>query len=239
LPVIAAGTFADSLEQIAGYSARLADTGVAAVVCITNQFCREPEDDSAWKRGAERLLGLLDPVLPLGLYECPLPYRRLMSPELLEWASATNRFLFLKDTSCSMAKINPKIDAMRHSSMRFFNANAVTLLDSLRAGGHGFSGIAANFFPQLYAWMCREYARQPETAERLQWFMSATDLLVHHKYPASAKYFLGTSNLRLGTKCRTVTPTFSEEDAAMLNALRLQGEAWHRELGLGPFLLAA
>ena len=235
VPVIAAGTFADSIEQIATYSQKLADTGVAAVVCITNQFCLKDDNDDSWERSAERLLRLLDPNLPLGLYECPFPYRRQMSPRLLRWAAATERFYFHKDTSCSMVKIGAKLDALLHSDVRFFNANAVTLLESLRAGGHGFSGIAANYCPQLYAWMCREHERQPDVAERLQWFMSTTDLLIHHKYPAAAKQFLAQCNLPVGLTCRLAAPAFSDEDMSMLEALRRQMMEWHHVLGLRPF----
>jgi 4-hydroxy-tetrahydrodipicolinate synthase len=239
IPVIAAGTYADSIEGVADYAARLADTGVAGVVCMTNQFCAQNENDDLWKRGVERLIQLVDPAVRLGLYECPLPTPRLLTPEALGWAAGTGRFHFLKDTSCSMLKIQPKIEALRGSSVRFFNANAVTLLDSLYAGAAGFSGIAANYCPQLYVWLCRNYALEPDVAQRLQRFMTATDHLLHQRYPAAAKQFLALCGLNLRDSCRVPTPAAGEEDLAALRELRDEISAWHQLLGMGPFPHAA
>ena len=40
------------------------------------------------------------PGVPLGIYECPAPYHRLLTPEMLAFCAGSGRFLFIKDTSC-------------------------------------------------------------------------------------------------------------------------------------------
>ena len=51
--------------------------------------------DEVWQKNTELLLKLT-PGIPLGLYECPVPYKRLLSPKLLAWCAQTGRFLFHK-----------------------------------------------------------------------------------------------------------------------------------------------
>ena len=73
---------------------------VDAVVVLVNQIVGEGEGDEAWRQQMGKLLELTGSV-PLGLYECPAPYHRLLSPELLKWAAGTGRFQFHKDTCCT------------------------------------------------------------------------------------------------------------------------------------------
>jgi 4-hydroxy-tetrahydrodipicolinate synthase len=49
----------------------------------------------------------------LGLYECPDPYKRVLSPALLSWAAQSNRFVFHKDTCCTTDQIRKKIDSIK------------------------------------------------------------------------------------------------------------------------------
>ncbi|GJM75481.1 hypothetical protein HMSSN036_76970 [Paenibacillus macerans] len=70
----------------------MAGTGIDALVLITNRLAREEEGDDVWKRNLERLLKELPEQIPLGFYECPYPYKRLISPELLRWSAGTGRF---------------------------------------------------------------------------------------------------------------------------------------------------
>lgn len=219
VPVVAAGTFGGPMEEQADFVRRMSAVGVDGVVVLTCQMAGSDEGDDIWRTNAERLLALTGDIA-LGLYECPQPYKRLLTPELIGWAACTGRFRFHKDTSCMTEPIRAKIEAVRGTPFRFYNANTATLLGSLQAGGHGYSGIAANYFPELYVWLCREFERQPEAALRLQRFLGVADRLVSYKYPRSAKVFLGMRGLRLGPTCRVGNPEFIEEELLTLEQLR-------------------
>lgn len=219
VPVVASGTFGGSVGKQAAFVRRMRDeAGVDAVVVLSCQLAEEGESDDVWLANAERLLSLTGEA-PLGLYECPVPYKRVLSPALMGWAARTDRFLFHKDTCCEAGPIAAKIAAVRGTGFRFFNANTATLLGSLEAGGDGYSGIGANFYTDLYAWLCRGFAERPEEAARLQRFLSVGDRVVSYKYPRSAKRFLGLGGLRLGERCRTECATLMEEDLLTLRHL--------------------
>ncbi len=230
VPVVATGTFGGPLEEQARFVREMAAVGVDGVVVLTCQIAGPDESDGIWKANAERLLELTGEV-PLGLYECPQPYKRLLSPDLIGWAARTGRFRFHKDTSCMTGPIRAKIEAVRGTSFRFYNANTATLLGSLLAGGHGYSGIAANYFPELYVWLCREFESRPAEALRLQRFLTVADRLVSHKYPRSAKVFLGMRGLRLGPTCRVGNPELVEEELLALEQLRDYALEMAGELG--------
>lgn len=53
-----------------------------------------------WRCVQKALLDLTDDV-PMGLYECPRPYHRLLDGDTLKWCAGTGRFLFHKDTCCN------------------------------------------------------------------------------------------------------------------------------------------
>ena len=200
-PVVAAGTFGGAVVDQAEFARRLADTGVAAVVLIVNQFATAAEPDTVWQARVEQFLEHTD-GLPLGLYECPVPYHRLLSPELLRWAAGTGRFVWMKDTCCDVAVERAKIAACRGTPLRWFNAHAPSLLASLQAGGDGFSGIAANLYPELFSWLCAHFADQPERAAALQRRLALWDLAIRPGYPHSAKTFLRRCGLPIGDSCR-------------------------------------
>jgi 4-hydroxy-tetrahydrodipicolinate synthase len=236
--VIAAGAFGDTPEQTAAAVARLAETGVDAVVLLTNQFCKEGDSDDAWRAGCEAFLRQADPRIPLGLYECPLPYKRLLNPALMRWAAQTGRFHFFKDTCCDLAQIKVKIAAISGTSMRFYNAHTATLLPSMLAGGHGFSGCGANAIPQLYAWLCRNHAGHPETARALQEFLIASSPAVDDKYPHSVKAYLNMHGVTMTTVSRLRDNTIGPADLGRLQIFHGHVSEWEIRLGIAsPFSL--
>ena len=231
VPVVATGTFGGPARDQAAFVRKMADVGVEAVVCLVNQFAAKDESDDRWKSNMETLLKETGD-LRLGLYECPKPYHRLMSADLLAWAASTGRFVFMKETSSRLERIKEKIAATRGSPLRFLNANTRTLLASLRAGADGFCGTAANFYPDLMAWLCRHFDDQPELAERLQRFLTIAQPLLKVNYPASAKLYLTMNGLKIGGACRVRESQFSEEETAGLTALCEEAEQWRALLRL-------
>lgn len=188
VPVVASGhvswDMADQIDELR----RMADTGVDAVVLIVNRLALPGQDEEAARRGLEAILEALPSGLPLGLYESPYPYHRLMSADLLRWCAQTGRFAFMKDTCCDADVIGARLKALKGSGMALFNANTATLLESLRMGAAGFSGIMGNFHPGLYRWLCDRWTECPDRAEALQALLGTMGLMGCQRYPMNAKY---------------------------------------------------
>lgn len=238
VPVIAVGVALDSNnpDDIAESVKKMAETGVDAVVCLTNNFCTKDEDEALWMNRVEQFLEKTDPSIALGIYECPVPYARNISPKALGWLAQTGRFVLTKDTCCQQEDIRAKIANVDGTALSFYNADARTLLDSLRHGGNGYSGIAANFMPQLFSWMCANYAQKPDVADKLDAFFNESNHAVHQRYMQAAKVYLGRAGLKIGTRTRVAEHEFSTEALALLDGLRADIEKWERELGIeNPF----
>ncbi len=189
-PVIAAGTFSTEVEGMADEIRAVYDAGADAVVMITNRLDpRNAGEDELIRRG-EALMKRVGPEVPLGLYECPAPYKRVLSCRELRWAADTGRVYFLKDTCCDPVLIEKRLELLQGKPLRLFNANAQTLLMSLRLGAWGYSSTMANVHPQLYAWLCEHYQRWPKEAEYVQQLLCFTALSETMNYPQTAKYLL-------------------------------------------------
>ncbi len=190
VPVIASGHIADGFEEQVEELNAMAATGIDALVLITNRLAGPEESDETLKGRLERLLERLPKELPLGFYECPYPYKRLVTPELLRWCAETGRFAFLKDTCCDLEMLRSRVEAVRDSGLKIYNANTTTLLESLKLGISGYSGVMANFHPELYAWLVRHWQDRPEEAERLMPILTAASWVEKQLYPINAKYYL-------------------------------------------------
>eukprot|EP00591_Stephanopyxis_turris_P000462 CAMPEP_0195523596 /NCGR_PEP_ID=MMETSP0794_2-20130614/22855_1 /TAXON_ID=515487 /ORGANISM="Stephanopyxis turris, Strain CCMP 815" /LENGTH=337 /DNA_ID=CAMNT_0040653621 /DNA_START=59 /DNA_END=1072 /DNA_ORIENTATION=- len=242
--LVSTGTFGGdlSIEEMAEFTKKIAQNCDAAVV-ITCHLDPDNEGDEVWKSNCQKFLDLT-PGLSLGLYECPVPYKRVLSPELLAWAAGTGRFLFHKDTCCDEDQMAAKLKAVQDvgeaaASFRFYNANVETIAFSTANGGAGFSGISANFYPQLHSWLVKtmqdeEFAQDPilqKQVEDVQDFFSLAELTVCVNYPASAKEYLRTCypDFPISSYCRKFArdggeqPVFTRQDTIRLHAMhRLQ-----------------
>jgi 4-hydroxy-tetrahydrodipicolinate synthase len=208
--VIASGHISDGLQDQIAELQRMAATEVDAVVLVSNRLAQENEDDEVWMANAQQLLDTV-PNIPFGIYECPYPYKRLLSPAVLKWCAGTGRFLFLKDTSCNLDQIKDKLEAVAGSELKIFNANSTTLLESLKLGGAGFSGVMANFHPDLYVQLTQQWSSNMGLAEELQAFLGVASLIELQQYPINAKYHLQQTGLDITTYCRS-------KDASLLKA---------------------
>ena len=193
IDVIASGHISDDPEAQIDELGAISETGVKAVVMVTNRMAKADEDDSVWMRNTETLMNAL-PGVTFGLYECPAPYKRLMNAELLNWCVRSRRFAFMKDTCCNAPEIAKRIAAIQKAAdesgcepMGLYNANSMTLLESLRAGAAGFSGVMANLHPELYVWLYKNWREQPEKAEQLQGAITLLSSLEDRGYPICAK----------------------------------------------------
>ena len=190
VPVIASGHVSVSREDQLEEIKQIADTGVDAVILITNRLACDHETSEVWKENLDWLLARIDPAVQLGFYECPVPYKRLISDEELAFTASTGRFRFMKDTCCDLETLKKRAAILEGSGMLLYNANVSTLLDSVIAGCAGFSGVMANFHPDLYVWMLENYEKYPEQARDLQCLLTMCSMIERQAYPVNAKFHL-------------------------------------------------
>ncbi len=188
--VVASGHISyDPDEQVRELSA-VADTGVDALILISNRMDIANTSEDAWIRDTEALIKRLPESTPLGVYECPRPYKRLMSDKMLSFCANTGRFAFMKDTCCDAAWIARRVKILEGTPMKLLNANGQTTLDSLRAGGAGYCGIMCNFHPELFVWLCRNFEKEPKLAELVQSFLGTAAFTEQMAYPCTAKFHM-------------------------------------------------
>ncbi len=221
VPVLASGTFVRSVEAQAAFIRKMADTGVALVVIIASQMAEADEDDDIWRSSVAKLLDLTGDI-KLGLYECPQPYHRLISAKLVAWAAHTKRFYLLKETSRSIEQLQAKIDASAGSNLGIFNADATTLLRSMRMGAKGYCGIAANFYPHAIVWLCENFASQQ--ADRVQSLLGLADPAIHHHYPGSAKAYRKLAGFDMNAISRVSDAALGDYEMRVLYYIAAQME---------------
>lgn len=188
VPVIASGHISDRLEDQAAELNAIAKTGVQALILISNRLAAPDESDTVWLERLHRLLSMLETDLPLGFYECPYPYKRLLTRPILEECIRSGRFHFVKDTCCDIALIRERLKLLETGSLRLYNANTTTLLESLREGAVGYCGVMANFHPEAYVWLCEHF--RSGKADDFAKLLSLASLIERQLYPVNAKYHL-------------------------------------------------
>lgn len=105
LPVIASGHICEALEDQLTELKAMGETGVDALVLVTNRLDPQNAGFEAFRHALESIMQALPADLPLGLYECPAPYRRLLSDDELKLCIDTGRFAVLKDVSCDLPTV--------------------------------------------------------------------------------------------------------------------------------------
>ena len=191
ISVVASGHVSDGLDAQAEEINAISETGIDAFVFVSNRLDLHNEGDKVWISNAEKLLSKIDSSITLGIYECPMPYKRLLSTEILNWCKTTKRFAFIKDTCCSPDMIKERAEILHGSGIKLFNANAQTLLHSLNTGYDGYAGIMANFHPELLVKLYELSKADKEKANDLSNMLSMAAFTENPAYPCTAKYYLG------------------------------------------------
>lgn len=223
IPVLASGHVSYGIKEQVEELKQMASTGVDAVVLITGLLAKEDEDDDRLINNLSILLKELPETVPLGLYECPFPYKRLLTEKVIDYCIESKRFYFIKDTCCDSKEIKRRIKQLEGTSMKLYNANTATLLKSLNDGVAGYSGVMANFHPQLYVWLLQNYKSKPEVASWLQSVLTMCSFIEVKGYPENAKYALKLIGLPVTTFTRKFIKSnlnaTSEEEIRQLNLL--------------------
>ena len=210
VPVVATGTFAGGLQEQADFVKKVHEAGTEAVIVITGLLAAEHESDAVFN---ERVFRLLDwtPGIPLGFYECPEPYKRVLSAEQLGQFVGTGRVTYHKDTCLDINQVRAKLAAVQGHSFGLYDAYMGHAVESLRAGAAGLSCIQGNFFPELIVWLCKNYDNPQlanEVDEVQQFFIKNMDVM-HNVYPIVAKYSLKQRGVDISTFTRRQVGTFS------------------------------
>jgi 4-hydroxy-tetrahydrodipicolinate synthase len=179
----------------------------------------------------------ITPGIPLGLYECPAPYKRILSANVFKALLESDRLVYHKDTSLELEKIKAKLDLVKHNSkMEFYDAHTPNAMYSLQMGAKGMSSISGNFYPEIMVWMCNN-ARNPDKIEEVKWLqseLSRVDPLIHIAYPMSAKYFLKKRGLHIRTISRAHALELTPEQKNTLDEIHESFLSWCDRLNIKP-----
>lgn len=201
--VVASGHTSDDMNAQIRELTEIANTGVDAIVWVSNRLDLHNDGDEVWIKNAEYLLSKLPENIAIGIYECPYPYKRLLTPEILDWCISTGRFTFIKDTCSNPDILSDRLKQIKGSAIRLYNANSQTLLYTLRNGCAGFSGIMANFHPEIYAWLCDNFDKDDPRVELVQSFICMTAFTEVLAYPQTAKYHLNKCGVKMSLWSRS------------------------------------
>ncbi len=214
---------------------RMADTGAEAVILISNSFAYEKEDDEVLLKNLDRFLKGFNKHTHLGVYECPYPYKRLLSQNVLEYIKDTGRFLFFKDTCCDSDMILKRVETLDNKKPLLYNANAETLPCTSSEKTRGYSGIHANVSVKLV----RAVMEQVESGEEgksaaYELLMELDSYLGGNHYPISAKYLLKAAGVfdSMHTRVKK-TDLFSNEMALKGNDIYEKIRKFEKEYNNG------
>ncbi len=207
MSIVASGHTSDDLDVQIAEAKAFIETGIDAYVFISNRFAKEDESDDVLFERMEYVANAL-PEVAFGVYECPYPYKRELTPYVLKKMAESGKYTFIKDTCCNLDKIQAKLDAVKGSTIKLYNANAATLLESLKMGCHGYSGVMANFHPELYVELIKANNEgDNEKAEFLQNMVGYFSVTECQCYPINAKYYMSLCGLPITYNSRTRSTT--------------------------------
>ena len=189
VPVLASGHVSESIEMQHEELTALSQTGIDAIVLVTNRLDPELRGSDAFKENLTNILTLLPPELPLGLYECPAPFRRLLNDDELVFCCESGRFVVLKDVSCDLETIQRRVNLVKGTGLSIVNANAAIAYDAMKIGSAGFAGVFTNFHPDLYAWLYKNLDTQPPILGELVTFLALSACVEPMGYPMIAKEY--------------------------------------------------
>lgn len=232
MTIVASGHVSEKMEDQIRELNRIAESGADAVILITNRMDIDNTSDENWIRDAETILENLPADVTLGLYECPVPYKRLLTPKILEWCLSTGRFRFIKDTCCDADEIERRMQILRGTDLLLFNANAQTLYASMKSGAAGFCGIMANFQPAVFSWLTHHM--DDPRASVVGSFLSISAFTESLAYPVSAKYNLSVNEgIPMTIKSRSCDPErLTDYQKMCVNQLHELTNEVKRQLGI-------
>ena len=236
VPIVATGSFGLTIEDKAEFTKKIYDTGIDAVILITGHYAKVEDADDILLRNFEKMFQLTGNI-PLGMYECPAPYKRILSANVFKTLLDTERFVYHKDTSIELEQVKAKLDiAKDYSKLEFYDAHSPNAMYSIQMGAKGMSSISGNFYPEILVWMVNN-ATDPGKQEEVKWLQSEitrVDPLIHIAYPMSAKYFLQKRGLPVRTISRATALQLTPEQKKTLDEIHDSFISWCERLDIKP-----
>ena len=236
VPIVATGSFGLTIEDKAEFTKKIYDTGVDAVIMITGHFAKVEDDDETLLRNFEKMFSLT-PAIPLGMYECPAPYKRIIPADIFAKLLASERLVYHKDTSIELRQVEAKLAvAKNYSKLEFYDAHTPNAMSSIQMGAKGMSSISGNFYPEALVWMCNN-ATDPDKQQDVKWLqaeLTRVDPLIHIAYPLSAKYFLQKRGLPVRTISRAQAIQLTPEQRKTLDEIHESFLQWCDRLAIEP-----
>jgi 4-hydroxy-tetrahydrodipicolinate synthase len=233
VPVVATGTFGGPIAEQAEFIKRIYATGVEAVIVISGLLAEESESDEVFTERALELISLTGDI-PLGFYECPVPYKRLINSEVLEKLVKTGRVVYHKDTCLDIEEVKRRINVAQGFKFGLYDAYMVNAVASLQAGAAGLSCIQGNIFPELVVWICENYnnADRADDVKKVQQFFVDSMDVVHAAYPINAKYSLQKRGFPISTYTRRDVGVHTDELKVAMDRMLEEIEQLQEELGI-------
>ncbi len=237
VPVVATGSFGLTIPDKAEFAKKIYDTGIDAAILITGHYANIEDSDEILLRNFEHMFRLTGNI-PLGMYECPAPYKRILGTEVFKTLLSSNRFVYHKDTSINLESIKAKLEVVKsaNSNFEFYDAHSPNAMYSLQMGAKGMSSISGNFYPEILVWMVNN-ATNPGKLEDVKWLqgeISRVDPLIHVAYPMSAKYFLRKRGLPVRTISRATALELTPDQKKTLDEILESFKMWCERLSIKP-----
>jgi 4-hydroxy-tetrahydrodipicolinate synthase len=236
-PVVATGSFGLTVSDKAEFTKKIYGTGIDAVILITGHYANVEDSDDILLKNFDRMFKLTGNI-PLGMYECPAPYKRIIGPDVFKTLLSANRLVYHKDTSIDLEKVKAKLDIVKDmkNNLEFYDAHSPNAMYSLQMGAKGMSSISGNFYPEILVWMVNN-ANDPAKQEEVKWLqaeISRVDPLIHIAYPMSAKYFLRKRGLPVRTISRATALELTPEQKKTLDEIHDSFKTWCDKLKIKP-----
>ncbi len=198
IPVAVTGNLGKNMEAQLEFSQWAEDMG-ASVVMLTVPVHLESEPDIE----AYFMNFAAASSAPLGIYECPYPVHRTLSPDLVGKLAKTERFFAYKETSCELDEIGAKLNALKGTPLSLLQANIPYLLDALRMGVEGSMNVVANWLPELVVEIYEKFADgKTEEARQLHTALCTFELMQRSVHPAGVKYLMSLRGIEISAKTR-------------------------------------
>ncbi|PVX39688.1 4-hydroxy-tetrahydrodipicolinate synthase [Pasteurella langaaensis DSM 22999] len=195
IPVVSSGHVSDTFEIQVEELTAIYNTGADAVILITNRLDPNNEGTAVMKANFEKLLTALPKDITLGLYECPVPYRRLLTDEEISYFASFENMVVLKDVSCDLETVKRRVALTKNSNLKIVNANAAIAFEAMKAGSEGFSGVFNNIHPDLYAYIYKHKDSDEPMIQELVHFLAVSGAAESFGYPNIAKLM----HVKIGT----------------------------------------
>lgn len=233
VPVVSTGSFGETIKKKAAFVNKIHDTGVDAVILISGHLAEKDQSDDILIKNFEKIFKLTG-NMSLGTYECPRPYKRIISPKVFSFLVSNKRMIYHKDTSEDIVQIKAKLEICRGTQMEFYDAHSATALEALQNGANGLSPISGNFYPEIHSWLCENVNDPLKTADALwiQEEIAKMEPVISQFYPISSKYFLQKRGLPISLICRSNSAQLPVEQRKILDETYKTFLGWCDRLGI-------